>query len=68
MNADPLPNPETRSFASAAEFESWLAEHNGLQEGIWMRISKKGEPVRIDLPRPSPQAAGKPGGQDRGIR
>jgi uncharacterized protein YdeI (YjbR/CyaY-like superfamily) len=32
---------ETRSFASAEEWERWLADNHGSADGIWIRIAKK---------------------------
>ena len=33
------------AFRDAAEFEAWLAEHAGLQVGVWLKIAKKGSGV-----------------------
>ncbi|WP_406264404.1 YdeI/OmpD-associated family protein [Streptomyces sp. NBC_00191] len=32
---------EVSAFEDAAELESWLAEHHGLQSGIWLKLAKK---------------------------
>ncbi|PSL52778.1 uncharacterized protein YdeI (YjbR/CyaY-like superfamily) [Saccharothrix carnea] len=33
---------EPLSLADAAEWESWLAEHHGTSDGVWLEIAKKG--------------------------
>jgi len=33
-------------FAGPAEFAAWLEEHHGQEEAIWLKIAKKGSPVR----------------------
>jgi uncharacterized protein YdeI (YjbR/CyaY-like superfamily) len=33
------------AFRDAAEFEAWLAEHVGLEAGVWLKIAKKGSGV-----------------------
>jgi uncharacterized protein YdeI (YjbR/CyaY-like superfamily) len=30
------------TFQSAAAWEEWLAEHHGSEDGVWMKIAKKG--------------------------
>lgn len=34
-----------REFASAADFETWLAAEHGASTGIWVRIAKKGSGI-----------------------
>lgn len=29
-------------FANAAEWESWLADQHGSEDGVWLKIAKKG--------------------------
>lgn len=40
MNA--LTDIPTLEFADAAGWESWLAEHHGASDGVWLKIAKKG--------------------------
>ncbi|KOX28238.1 OmdA domain containing protein [Saccharothrix sp. NRRL B-16348] len=40
MNA--LTDTHALAFADAAEWESWLAEHHGTSDGVWLKIAKKG--------------------------
>jgi uncharacterized protein YdeI (YjbR/CyaY-like superfamily) len=37
--------PETITFADAADFDEWLAEHHGRAEGIWIKVAKKGSGI-----------------------
>ncbi|MGI8721498.1 MAG: YdeI/OmpD-associated family protein [Geodermatophilaceae bacterium] len=37
--------PPTLAFASAAEFETWVAEHRDDPVGLWLRIAKKGSGI-----------------------
>jgi uncharacterized protein YdeI (YjbR/CyaY-like superfamily) len=32
---------EVLTFASAAEWEAWLAEHHTLPDGVWLKIAKR---------------------------
>lgn len=36
------PTLTTRAFASAAEWEAWLAAHHATSPGLWIRLTKKG--------------------------
>lgn len=36
---------EILAFADADAFEAWLARHHGRQEGIWIKMAKKGSGV-----------------------
>jgi uncharacterized protein YdeI (YjbR/CyaY-like superfamily) len=36
---------ETRSFASAAEWEAWLRSHHDSVPGVWIRFARKGSGV-----------------------
>jgi uncharacterized protein YdeI (YjbR/CyaY-like superfamily) len=38
MSAD----EQTRSFASRAEWEEWLAARHEISSGVWLKIAKKG--------------------------
>ncbi|MFI6869041.1 YdeI family protein [Nocardia sp. NPDC050406] len=38
---DELDGVEVRTFASGAEFESWLAAHHTRGEGVWVQVAKK---------------------------
>jgi uncharacterized protein YdeI (YjbR/CyaY-like superfamily) len=38
----PLPEPETLSFHTPAEWRDWLEANHARQEGIWMRLTNKG--------------------------
>lgn len=41
-----------REFASAADFETWLAAEHGASTGIWVRIAKKGSGIAsVDYPQ-----------------
>ena len=33
------------AFATAAGFEAWLEEHHGDQDGLWLKIAKKGSGI-----------------------
>jgi uncharacterized protein YdeI (YjbR/CyaY-like superfamily) len=33
--------PETRSFATPAELDAWLARHHATSPGIWLQLAKK---------------------------
>ncbi len=37
-----LNGAEIMDFASAAQWEAWLADHHELSAGVWIRIAKKG--------------------------
>ncbi|WBB61477.1 YdeI/OmpD-associated family protein [Streptomyces sp. WMMC500] len=34
-----------RAFAGPAALESWLAEHHGLQSGVWLKVARKGSGI-----------------------
>ncbi|WP_406044710.1 YdeI/OmpD-associated family protein [Micromonospora sp. NBC_00898] len=47
-------------FANAAEWESWLADQHGNEDGVWLKIAKKGsaaDSVTIAALAAHPQAA-----------
>jgi uncharacterized protein YdeI (YjbR/CyaY-like superfamily) len=33
--------PDTVTFEDAAAFDTWLADHHGRAEGVWIKIAKK---------------------------
>jgi uncharacterized protein YdeI (YjbR/CyaY-like superfamily) len=35
-------DPPVLFFASRAEWEAWLADHHGDEQGVWLKIAKKG--------------------------
>jgi uncharacterized protein YdeI (YjbR/CyaY-like superfamily) len=37
---------EVVSFAEASGFESWLAEHYDVRDGVWLKIARKGSGTR----------------------
>lgn len=39
--AVPKVEPPTLAFATAADFETWVAEHRDDQAGLWLRLAKK---------------------------
>lgn len=39
--AAPKVDPPTLAFATAADFEAWVAEHRDDQAGLWLRLAKK---------------------------
>ncbi|MDP3852527.1 YdeI family protein [Phenylobacterium sp.] len=41
----PTDAAETLAFADAAAFDTWLADHAGLQAGVWLKMAKKGSGV-----------------------
>lgn len=43
--AAPKIEPPTLAFASAADFETWVAEHRDDLTGLWLRIAKKGSGI-----------------------
>jgi uncharacterized protein YdeI (YjbR/CyaY-like superfamily) len=42
---------------TAADWESWLAEHHAAAEGVWLKIAKKGSAVRSVAPAEATEAA-----------
>ena len=42
---------EILDITTAAEFERWLEEHTGQQEGVWVRLAKKGAAKSGDITR-----------------
>jgi uncharacterized protein YdeI (YjbR/CyaY-like superfamily) len=52
------PDPKkTRSFASPAAFEAWLAEHHASEQELWLRIYKKGSGVPTISPSEAIESA-----------
>ena len=39
---DTLTDTPTLDLADAASWESWLADHHGTSDGVWLKIAKKG--------------------------
>ena len=40
-----MAEPPVVAFATAADWEAWLAEHHGEQDGVWIRFGKKGSGI-----------------------
>ena len=40
-----MADPPVLAFATAAEWEAWLAEHHGDEAGVWLRFAKKGSGI-----------------------
>jgi uncharacterized protein YdeI (YjbR/CyaY-like superfamily) len=41
---------EIIAFGDAAQWEAWLAEHHGIQPGVWLKVAKKGSDQRSVTP------------------
>jgi uncharacterized protein YdeI (YjbR/CyaY-like superfamily) len=40
-----LDGVEVIAFPDAAAWESWLADHHGLQAGVWLKLAKRGSAI-----------------------
>jgi len=43
--AEPKVDPPTLAFATAADFETWVAEHRDDPFGLWLLLAKKGSSI-----------------------